>query len=182
MMCSGTYQILHDFSGPVTTFLAAVAAVCVTWRLGKGQLQIGKQQSTAARQQAELAAVRLRHDLFDRRFELFEAARTFLIQDVYPQMNPTSDAIFIFARKTATAAFLVDPPLREYLEELRTSAFKLQKLSALVALQQWSDHAVKVKEKYQLVEWFGAQHEVLVAKFQPFLNLDYTAPLKSDFS
>ena len=156
--------------------MGAGAAIFVTWRLGQGQLRISKQQSTVARQQAELAVVRLRHDLFDRRFALFEAARTFLVQDIYPQMNPSSDAIFIFARATATAAFLVDRPLREYLEELRTSAFRLQKLSTLVALQQGPDHAEKVQQKYQLVEWFGAQHEVLVAKFQPFLNLDYTSP------
>jgi hypothetical protein len=173
-MCSGAYQIFHDFLGPVATLLAAGAALGVTWRLGKGQLQIGEQQSTAARQQAELAAVRLRHDLFDRRFELFDTTRTFLIQDVYPQMNPTSDAIFIFARKTATAAFLVDRPLREYLEELRTSAFKLQKLSTHIALQHGPDHAEKVQQRSQLVEWFGVQHEVLVTKFQPFLTLTTT--------
>jgi hypothetical protein len=119
-------------------------------------------------------------NLFDRRFELFNSARTFLIQDVYPQMNPTSDAIFIFTRNTATAAFLVGRPLREYLEELRTSAFKLQKLSALVALQHGPDHADNVQTKYKLVEWFAAQHEVLVAKFQPFLNLDFTTP-NADF-
>jgi hypothetical protein len=175
-MCSWIYQVLHDFAGPAATIIGAFAAVFVTSRLGRGQLRISEQQSTAARQQAKLAAVRLQHDLFDRRFALFQTARTFLVKEVYPQMNPSTDAIFIFAQETATAAFLVDKPLREYLEELRRTAFRLQELSMLVALQQGLDHTQNVQEKARLVEWFGAQHEVLVAKFQPFLKLDYTTP------
>jgi len=175
-MCSGTYEVLHDFAGPAATIIGAFAAVFVTRRLGRGQLRISQEQSRAAHQQAKLAAVRLQHDLFDRRFALFQTARTFLVKDVYPQMNPSTDAIFIFAQETATAAFLVDKPLREYLDELRTAAFKLQEISTLVALQQGPDHVQNVQQKARLVEWFGAQHEVLVAKFQPFLKLDYITP------
>jgi hypothetical protein len=172
-MCSGIYQTVHDIGGPIATVIGAAAAIFVTWRLGIGQLRIAKQQSTVAQQQAQLAAVRLQHDLFERRFALFEAARTFLMKEIYPQMNPSTDGIFIFAQQTATAVFLVDEPLKEYLEKLRKSAFELQRLSNLVALQQGPNHAENVKQKYELVEWFGGQLDVLVDKFQPFLKLDY---------
>ena len=172
-MCSEIYQTVHDIGGPIATVIGAIAAILVTWRLGVGQLRIAKQQSTVAQQQAQLAAVRLQHDLFDRRFALFEAARTFLVKEIYPQMNPSTDGIFIFAQQTATAVFLVDAPLKEYLEKLRKSAFELQRLSNLVALQQGPNHAENVEQKYQLVEWFGVQLDVLVEQFQPFLNLNY---------
>jgi len=170
-MCSEIYQTVHDIGGPIATVIGAIAAILVTWRLGVGQLRIAKQQSTVAQQQAQLAAVRLQHDLFDRRFALFEAARTFLVKEI--QMNPSTDGIFIFAQQTATAVFLVDAPLKEYLEKLRKSAFELQRLSNLVALQQGPNHSENVEQKYQLVEWFGVQLDVLVEQFQPFLNLNY---------
>jgi hypothetical protein len=166
--------VLHDFGGPIATITGAAAAVFVTWRIGIGQLGIAKQQSTVAQQQAQLAAVRLQHDLFDRRFALFEAARTFLVKEIYPEMNPNTEGIFIFGQQTAPAVFLVDAPLKAYLETLYKSAFELQRLSTLVTLQQGGpNHADNVQQRYQLVEWFGALLDVLVAKFQPFLKLDY---------
>ena len=58
------YQILKDFAGPVATIVAAAAAVFVTWRLGLRQANI-------AESQAELAREKLRHDLYNRRFEIF---------------------------------------------------------------------------------------------------------------
>jgi hypothetical protein len=64
-----------SLSGPAATIIAAAAAVFVTWRLGKGQLRIAKQQAATAHQQAELAAIRLQHDLFDRRFTVYDATR-----------------------------------------------------------------------------------------------------------
>lgn len=178
-MCSGIYQFARDFAGPITTFVGALAAIFVTWRLGKGQLQIAREQSTVAQQQERLAAVRLQHDLFDRRFALFEAARLFLVSEIYPQNNPSSEGIFLFVQKTATAVFLVDAPLKEYLEQLRKSAFELQRLSTLVSLQQGPDHTENVNQKYRLVEWFAAQLDVLVEKFQPFLKLDYANVTRS---
>jgi hypothetical protein len=62
-MCSGTYEVLHDFAGPAATIIGAFAAVFVTSRLGLGQLRISEQQSTVARQQAKLAAVRLQDNV-----------------------------------------------------------------------------------------------------------------------
>jgi hypothetical protein len=69
------WAIVVSLAGPFATIVAASVAVFVTWRLGSGQLSIAKQQAATAQQQAELAAVRLQHDLFDRRFAIYEAAQ-----------------------------------------------------------------------------------------------------------
>jgi hypothetical protein len=58
------YQIFRDFAGPIATIAAAATAVFVTWRLGSRQAEI-------AQQQADLAREKLRHDLYNRRFEIF---------------------------------------------------------------------------------------------------------------
>jgi hypothetical protein len=64
-----------SFLGPAATVMAATAAVFVTWRLGRGQLRIAEEQKRIAQQQAELAAARLRHDLYDRRFAVYTATQ-----------------------------------------------------------------------------------------------------------
>jgi hypothetical protein len=60
------YQILKDFAGPVATIIAAATAVFVTWRLGLRQAKIAEAQADLAREQ-------LRHDLYNRRFEIFSS-------------------------------------------------------------------------------------------------------------
>lgn len=168
-MCSGIYQAFRDFAGPVATIIGALAAVGVTSWLGIGQSRIAKQQAKFAEEQAQLAAVRLRHELFDRRFALFAAARRFLVAEAGLENNPTTESIFAFSRETATAIFLVDAALAGYLETFRKEAFELQRLHTMINLLQGGE-AEKINQK-RLIEWFGAQPEVLVNKFRPFLKL-----------
>lgn len=78
------YQILRDFAGPFATIVAAIAAVCVTWRLGQ-------RQATVAQQQADLAGEKLRHDLYNRRFEIFTSIFDFWNAMVSWKETPTPE-------------------------------------------------------------------------------------------
>ncbi len=60
------YQIFRDFAGPIATIMAAFAAVSVTWHFSRHQKKI-------AEEQARIAGEKLRHDLYDRRFEIFSS-------------------------------------------------------------------------------------------------------------
>jgi hypothetical protein len=53
-------------TGPVATIIAAFAAVSVTWYPARHQKRI-------AEEQAHIAREKLRHDLYDRRFEIFSS-------------------------------------------------------------------------------------------------------------
>jgi hypothetical protein len=64
-----------SLAGPVATIIAAIAAVLVTWRLGKGQLRIAEQQAAIAQQQAKTDLDQLRHNLFERRYAIYNAAK-----------------------------------------------------------------------------------------------------------
>jgi type II secretory pathway pseudopilin PulG len=66
---------LLPLAGPIATIIAAVAAVVVTWRLGRQQLRIAQQQAAIAHQQAETALDRLRYDLFEKRYAIYDATR-----------------------------------------------------------------------------------------------------------
>ncbi len=60
------YQLLKDFAGPVATFIAAVSAVGVTTYFARHQRRIAEKQAT-------IAGEKLRLDLFDRRFAIFNS-------------------------------------------------------------------------------------------------------------
>jgi hypothetical protein len=62
---------LLPLASPVATIIAAIAALAVTWRLGRGQLQIAKQQ-------ADIAFDRLRFDLFEKRYAILTAIKDLL--------------------------------------------------------------------------------------------------------
>src|SRR5271166_632205 len=56
-------SLVKDFASPTATIIASLAAVCVTTYFARLQYQLAKQQT-------RIAAEKLRHDLYDRRFAI----------------------------------------------------------------------------------------------------------------
>jgi hypothetical protein len=73
-MCA-VYNVLKDFAGPVATVIAAGAATWITWRLGSRQISIAAGQAQTASAQKWIAYVKLKHDLFRLRYEVYQAAK-----------------------------------------------------------------------------------------------------------
>src|SRR6266436_1864080 len=118
------YQILHDFAGPIATFVAAIAAAFITFYFGRVQAKI-------ARQQAELASVRLKNDLFDRRFAVFDAARHLLFDEIEVHRNVTEAGFQAYRRGIANVVFLFDDDdLQNYFDDLRKRAIRLRLLKS----------------------------------------------------
>lgn len=165
------YHVLHDFAAPVATIIAASVAVFVTWQLGRGQLRIAEQQANIARQQAKLAAVRLRHDLYDRRFAVFEYARD-LIFHTETNRDMKREHYQGYIRGTLNAVFLLDSELVQYLEELRSKANRLRFFNAEFQRLDIGEERTKRSDQIEkLMEWFIEQYPILVDKFKPFLRL-----------
>jgi hypothetical protein len=164
---------LLQLAGPIATIVASGAAVYVAWKVGQGQLAIGGRQADSAEQQAKLADTRLRHDLYDRRFKIYEAARALVIA-VFRRVDVSQDDFFAFVAGTADAVFLLDADMVAYFEEMRTKALRLQRMNRLIneppAVPE-PDQTNAPREKADLGTWFVAQNEVLVEKFKPFLAL-----------
>src|SRR5258708_707896 len=119
------YDFFKDFAGPTATFAAAAAALVVTHRLGKGQLRIAEEQKNIAHEQKELADLKLKSDLFDRRFAIYEEIRLLLIE-VVQRNDVTIEAINRFVRNTDKAVFMFDQGFVDYLIDMRTRAFRLK--------------------------------------------------------
>ena len=80
-----------------------------------------------ALQQMYLARVKLQHDLFDRRYAVFQAVRRFLDEAVSQQV--VSNEMFqSFILGTVDATFLFDDRLAVYLKEMRDHAAKAQSI------------------------------------------------------
>lgn len=74
-MTHSWYDLFHDFAGPVATIIAATAAFYLTFRFGSQQVTIAAQQAAIAKTQADTALDRLRYDLFEKRYHIYDTAK-----------------------------------------------------------------------------------------------------------
>jgi hypothetical protein len=128
----GFYALLRDFAGPVATIVAASAAVFVTWRLGRAQHRVAADQAKIAQLQADLATVRLQHDLFDRRYEIYEIVFMFIIE-IIQRSDMSEEGMRKFVRGMTKAPFLFDQKMTDYFEDLRRQAVYLQEAASFVS-------------------------------------------------
>ena len=158
------YDFFKDFAGSIATVIAAFVALIFTYRLGRGQLHI-------AEQQAELAAVRLRHDLYERCFLVFECARD-LIFHAEANRDMKMEHYLEYVRGTLNAAFLVDETSLDYLEELRKQATRLHFLNGeFQRLEIGEERSKRNEEIEKVMNWFGEQYPILIDRFKPLLKL-----------
>jgi hypothetical protein len=170
------YQIFKDFAGPLATIFAALAAVGVTAYFAWHQKQIAKRQ-------VDISGEKLRHNLYQKRYRIFDAARKLLCEVAVHRSAPDDD-LRAFVIGTGDAVFLFNDDLSSYLEEIRDRAQKLQSLSVLLnnlTVMPVGDQRTKaVNESVELFKWLVDQLEGgLVEKFKPFLKLETLTAQKS---
>ena len=75
-------ELVKALAGPAATVVAAFAAVCVTYIFNMRQLEVSRQQARIAEAQKdiakgqyEIAYDKLKHELFDKRYGIYTAAR-----------------------------------------------------------------------------------------------------------
>lgn len=125
--------------------------------------------------QAQLARAKLKFDLYDRRFKVFEAARQFLI-DVVQSDHVDAGRVIKFNVDTADAVFLFKREVEAYLDLLRERILKLRRLkSQEKAAEEYGEEEKRIK----LGELAANQHlelsgelSTLIDTFKPYLRLD----------
>jgi hypothetical protein len=114
-------------------------------------------------QQWRIAEIRLRHDTYERKRRIYEAAKALLV--VFQIEGSISHETFLkFSRDIADAEFVFnDAAVIQYLQTLREQAIELirsQKQGAAAA-----DHCA------ELEQWFIKQFDVLRSKFNASMRL-----------
>src|SRR6266481_1176476 len=123
-------------------------------------------------QQVKIARAKLQHDLYDKRFAVFQAARQ-LLAEVMTHAGVTDDQIRSYVVGTADAVFLLNDDISKYLRELREQAIVLQTISETLApLPVGDERTGWANAKARTLTGLMEQLDVLVEKFKPFLTIE----------
>lgn len=122
-------------------------------------------------QQWQVARAKLRLDLFDRRYKVYDATRKFLA-GIMSEPTFSDSQLFTFYAGTSDAEFLFDSEVVDYLAQIRKRALDMrlhQKLYAPMGVgeEQRSSHIEKEQE--QLL-WLTEQITAMTKTFAPYLG------------
>jgi hypothetical protein len=129
-----------------------------------------------AYRQWRVASLKLKFDLFDRRFAVYEAARN-LLGSILTSGHAKDEEVFKFLVGTREAKWLLNEQVANYLEkELYFKVIDLQTNQAeLQGLPAGEERAALVRRQAEAKKWLMAQHEQLTTLFNPFLQLSHEA-------
>ena len=131
--------------------------------------------SFIAYRQWRLAQNKLKLDLFDRRFKVYESTRDF-VGSIMTSGKSKDEEIFKFMSATREAKWLLDASIAEYLDkQIYHKALDLQTLDAeLQGLDRGDERTKIVHKQADIKKWFLAQFEVLDGHFSPYLKLGHS--------
>jgi len=127
-----------------------------------------------AYRQWRTAQNRLKLDLFDRRFAVYDAARN-LLSSVMTSGKAKDEEMLKFLAHTREAKWLLNNEIAEYFDKAFWGrAVDLQTLDTeLQVLAVGAERADNVKTQSEIKKWFREQYKVLDEKFTPFLKLKH---------
>ena len=127
-----------------------------------------------ARQQLHIAKNKLKHELFERRFSVYDAVRN-LLASIVTSGKAKDEEILKFLSGTREAKWLLDEKIAKYLDdEFYSKALDLQCLaSELEGLPIGDERSTNVHKQREIKQWFSKQYDVLDEKFSPFLKLEH---------
>jgi hypothetical protein len=124
-------------------------------------------------QQMRIARIKLQHDLYDRRYAIFQAVRRFLDATVV-SLVVSSDILRAFVIGTADAEFLFPDELAAYLGEMSRRARTAQSIyTTMQSLPEGSPERAKANlAANEQTRWLVEQIDALTARFRDVLKLD----------
>jgi hypothetical protein len=121
--------------------------------------------------QLALARARMKHDLYDRRYKIFQGARAFIVE-VCQEGRAENERVLAYHRDTGDAVFLLKPSVLFYLNEIEKKGFRLAYLRTVIAREDHPKRNAAIDEEANLLTWFSEQFDPLVQQFKPFLQLE----------
>jgi hypothetical protein len=113
------YEILKDFAGPFATVVAAILATAITAVFAVAQVRIAKSQK-------DIALDKLKFDLLERRYKIYDAAKNLIeyISSNRDTRKIDSNQIAELYVTIDEARFYFDPDIQIYLKALTYQAEK----------------------------------------------------------
>ncbi|MFZ1180367.1 MAG: hypothetical protein WAN92_02400, partial [Herbaspirillum sp.] len=134
-----------------------------------------------AYQQWRLSQNKLKLDLFDRRFAVYDAARTLI--DTYSHAGDKELRLLKFPSVIREAKWLLNEEVAQYLDKHLANANAFACLQAeLDGIGVGEVRTKKAQEMAEIGHWFCAQYEELDKHFTPFLQLQHGPSSKATFT
>lgn len=154
--------------------IAAATAAVITWVFTSRQLEVAQGQMRIADGQKKIAAARLNLDLYEKRYAVYEAARSLLIATVQGD-HVDAEQVIMFKIKTLEAVFLFNQDIMDYLQSLLDKVLRLKRLNAQ---EKAADEYGEEEKRHRLIDLGSEQHQqlaaevpVIIEKFKPYLKL-----------
>lgn len=154
-------SLFQDFPwDALSTLLAGVAAVLAAVYVGKRQMEISRGQNTILDRQADIAhrqadilakqveleSLKLRSDLFDRRFKVFEATEAYLFAAYNSEGLVGNPATRAFKKAREQAQFLFDDRVCEALNQMHNHGWQYEALQKFVETRNEQGHGDPVND------------------------------------
>lgn len=110
-------------------------------------------------QQYRIGRQKVRHDLFERRYAVYEAIRDFLYEAIR-EATLSESAFFQLNKGTDDALFLFDESVEEYIQTVREKGARLRFINGRLAdtsLPVGQERSQLAEEDTELVTWFSKQ-------------------------
>jgi hypothetical protein len=144
-------------SALLTPFIALIA------------VYIAFQQWKTNRSNQKTDAKRLKLEQYDKRFAIYDTARTFL-KEIVVSSSISDEMLVKYWVGINPARFLLGDDLTNYLEEIEKKAVDLQTIQ--IEAQGPDGPSTKASERGELKKWFYKQISILNEKFLPYLKLE----------
>ena len=144
--------------------------------IGIGQLFIsviiGSAVVYIADQQRKINRNKLRFDLYDRRFTLYNEIKS-LLGSIVRMGDASDDDLMGLMRNTKEAIFLFKEDIPEYIAEIHKKANELHRLEKEIANKvSVADREEASKKREKVFEWFSKQFEECTEKFKKYLSFE----------
>ena len=138
-----------------------------------GTLTIGLAVVFVAWQQRQIARHKLRLDLFDRRYKVYDATRKF-ISIILREARFEDTELFEFYAGTSDAEFLFDSAVVAYLEQLRKRAVHMSTAQRLFEPMPVGDERSRhVQAAHDDLVWITEQITAMSKVFTPYLGFSH---------
>lgn len=137
--------------------------------IGIATVVIAYQQWKTNQRNENTNARRLKHELYEKRYAIYLAARSFLREIMRSKITDTM--LLDYWAGTNATRFLLNQEMTAYLEEIEHKAVDLQTKTEEEA-HGTPEFATGARERGEMKKWFYAQISVLNEKFLPYLRLE----------
>ena len=136
----------------IATLFLSIAVVVIAW------------------QQWRIADSKLRLDLFDRRYKVYDATRKFLAV-IIREATFTDSQLFEFYGGTSDAEFLFGADVVEYLGQIRNRAVDMRTHQTLFQQMPFGDERSRhVQANHDDLSWLNDQITAMTKIFAPYLG------------